>query len=216
MKGSPPARVPAMPSVESADRAIAALAAKIAGGSVVCLASGPSLTPEDVELVRAWRFAAPGRAVIVANNTASAAPWADALFAMDRAWWDAYRKDLSDFQGQRFSTSVLPSSFGVVWLRAGTIASPGVSGGGCIALAARAGAKRIGLLGYDCQHTGGRAHWHADHGGKLGNAKTVAKWPARFRVLAARIGNKASIVNCSRETALDVFPRVALEEFLAC
>ena len=52
----------------------------------VCIASGPSLTPEDVQAVKEWRDAGKGK-VIVVNTTFRAAPWADAMFAMDAKWW---------------------------------------------------------------------------------------------------------------------------------
>src|SRR5690606_36428084 len=80
--------------------------------TVVCIASGPSLTADDVETVRRWRQEAQGEhagagqdasaggpdrewaggpvGVVVTNTTFRAAPWADVLYAMDRAWWLRY------------------------------------------------------------------------------------------------------------------------------
>ena len=49
------------------------------------------------------------------------------------------------------------------------------------------GAKRVVMLGYDCQHTGGRAHWHPDHGGHLGNAKTIDRWWSAYAALRERM-----------------------------
>lgn len=214
-----PAPVFAAPGEAAATsaKAVQALRERVQSGTAVCLASGPSLTTEDVETIRTWRDAAPtGRIVLVANNTFRAAPWADALFAMDRRWWDTYYREVArDFKGRGFSTAVLPAAYGVSWVRPGTIASPGVSGGGCISVAVAAGARRILLLGFDCQHTGGRAHWHADHVAPLGNAVSFPKWPAKFAALAQRIGGRATIINCSRATALTTFPRLPLEEALA-
>lgn len=88
------------------------------------------------------------------------------------------------------------------------------SGAAALAQAAWWGAKRIVLLGYDCQHTGGRKHWHADHPGKLGNADGVADWPAQFAVVLPRLRG-IEVVNASRETALCLFPRASLEEALS-
>ncbi|MBB1060421.1 hypothetical protein [Marilutibacter spongiae] len=79
------------------------------------------------------------------------------------------------------------------------------------------GAGRILLLGYDCQHTGGRTHWHGDHPpGTAGNAapKTVRKWPGQFRQVRQHMG-RIPVINATRETALDVFPRAELEQVLA-
>ncbi|WP_064746801.1 hypothetical protein [Lysobacter antibioticus] len=83
-------------------------------------------------------------------------------------------------------------------------------------MAALSGAARVVMLGYDCQHTGGKKHWHGDHPpGTAGNAAphTVAKWPVHFRKLRDAYRG-VQIINCSRDTALDVFPLAALEEAL--
>jgi hypothetical protein len=64
---------------------------------VVCIASGPSLTAEDVERVRAA-----GHPVIVTNTTFRLAPWADVLFGMDSKWWKEYHKEVdSVFTGRK-------------------------------------------------------------------------------------------------------------------
>jgi len=91
--------------------------------------------------------------------------------------------------------------------------SYGNSGAGCISLAAKAGAKRIILLGYDCQHTNGKAHWHGNHPKMLGNAENIPKWLQGFERLASDFKD-VEIVNCSRETALKCFKTGTLEEYL--
>ena len=189
-------------------KAIRPLSALIEGGTVVCIASGPSLTTEDVETVRRWK--GPGRAVIVANTTFRAAPWADAMYAMDKKWWNAYGAEVAaTFHGLKFSGAL--SMQGVHRIQPHEMRAHGNSGAGCVSLAVMAGAKRVVLLGFDCQHTGGRAHWHPDHPGALGNAKTVDKWPPKFRALASSLRGRAEVVNASRETALDMFRRVPLD-----
>lgn len=89
----------------------------------------------------------------------------------------------------------------------------GNSGCGAISLACFAGARRVLMLGYDCQKTGGKTHWHGDHPKGLGNAGSVHKWPAQFASLKAKMSG-VEIINCSRETALTVFPRASLEQTL--
>jgi hypothetical protein len=176
---------------------------------VACLASGPSLTPEDVETVRQWRQAGDDRRVIVVNSTFRAAPWADALYAMDRRWWDLHWRDVAaEFQGVRYSSSAHAVNWGVVKL---SCPAYGNSGAAAISVAAHKGATRVILLGYDCQHTGGRAHWHADHPSPLGNAATVDRWPAKFEQLKKSLRG-VEVVNASRDTALRMFERVTLDE----
>lgn len=184
---------------------------------VVCLASGPSLTPEDVELVRQWRIAdaPPGerRGVIAVNTTFRLAPWADALFAMDRTWWNQYVDEVNEtFLGQRFSNNGHIARMKTTHVK---ITSYGNSGAAAVSLAASANAKQIILLGYDCKYSDtGARHWHGDHPRGLGNAARIDQWAVKFERLAKEQGVGREIVNASRDTALTCFPRVRLEDVL--
>lgn len=137
---------------------------------------------------------------------------------MDAVWWEHYLAEVkSTFAGERFSHG---SRAGVTKVRTDYYRQQGQnSGAGAIALAHHFGARRIYLLGYDCQRTGGKAHWHGDHPvvldpkRRLGNAGSLPKWPAQFRELL-RFVPGAKIINCSRETALTAFPRARLEDVL--
>lgn len=181
--------------------------------TVVCLASGPSLTPDDLERVRAWRAEAPRRAVVVTNTTAFSAPWADAVVAWDSKWWRKYAGRIwEEFHGERFTTSTLAPTF-----KAHRLAAPfhgyGNSGAGAISLALWRGAARVLMLGYDCQRTDGQTHHHGDHPEGMSNAATIDRWPDRFAALAQRAA-KGRVINCSRTTALTCFPRANLEDVL--
>lgn len=87
------------------------------------------------------------------------------------------------------------------------------SGAAVLGLAAYWFARRIVLLGYDLQHTGGKAHWHGDHPPRLGNAGGWRDWPDQFRALMPRLQG-IEVINASRETALTLFPRATIEEAL--
>lgn len=177
---------------------------------VVCIASGPSLTPQDCERVRRWREAAPGRAVIVVNTTFRLAPWADVLYAMDAAWWNAHIDEVRrTFRGRMINP--WREMRGVERVR---FEHRRNSGAGAISLAAHWGARRIVLLGYDCQRTGGQAHWHGDHPKGLGNAGTIDRWPAIFARLAKSLAGRVTVINATRETALTCFERRSLSEAL--
>jgi hypothetical protein len=190
----------------------------------VCIASGPSLNEQDVEAVRVWRQGAEtGRIVIVANTTYQGALWADALCYVDRAWWSG--DPLKKFPG--YAADVRARFAGLVcgmnptagvpkpdfpWL----VRNTGVM---TVSLASKLGASRIVLLGFDCQHTGGKTHWHGDHPAGLGNAGSIAgikgrpSWQAQFEALRRYI--KAPIINATRETALTCFPLATLEDCIA-
>jgi len=131
------------------------------------------------------------------------------LYAMDRVWWTEYGAEVADvFKG--IATTPVRNIRGTERVDSHDTQN---SGAGAIALAASHGAQCVYLLGYDCQLTGGKAHWHGNHPKGLGNAGSVDKWPRQFRMLAARLPN-IKIINCTRETALDVFPRGTLEDVL--
>lgn len=135
--------------------------------------------------------------------------WADALFAIDAKWWERYLPEVQrDFRGVAYSNNDFHGRLSHVPLKAF-----GNSGAGAIALAVKAGASRVILLGYDCQKTGGQAHHHGDHPAGLGNAGSLPKWPEQFKRLAATLAG-VEVINCSRETALTAFPRGELESAL--
>lgn len=179
------------------------------GGTVVCIASGPSLTAEDCQLVRAS-----GYPVVVTNTTFRAAPWADVLIGHDLKWWLKYLDEVNKvFAGRRISQSqVAPrhgieSTFGQPWFR--SFANSGCS---AISLGISGGAKKIVLLAFDCcVGPEKQKHWHPDHQG-LSNCLSMPNWPAQFAKVAAYARSKGvRVVNCSRRTALKCFELGDLE-----
>jgi hypothetical protein len=183
------------------------------GETVACIASGPSLTQADCDAVRArgWR-------TIVTNTTYQLAPWADALFAFDGSWWRQYRLQVDQvFKGDRLTCSSAGRVMGAAesLLYQTWFAPFQNSGASAISLAVVAGAERIILLGYDCQKTGGQSHWHGDHPSALSNALSIKHWPRAFRNVSRYAKERGTpVINCTRETALDCFPRQALESVL--
>lgn len=100
-------------------------------------------------------------------------------------------------------------------LSPGVLATGGNGGYQALGLALMFGAARVILLGYDMGATGGRLHWHRDHGGKLHNPEPhkFRDWIAHYNKLAGFC--PVPIINCSRESALKCFPRMGLDEGLA-
>jgi hypothetical protein len=133
---------------------------------------------------------------------------------MDVDWWRMHLDEVNaSFMGQRFSSNKLPAEYRAVHLMRKHFHAHHNSGCGAIALAVQGGARRVLMLGYDCQKTDGKAHWHGNHPKGLGNAGSIDKWPARFQSLANDCEG-VEIINCSRETALTIFPRMDLEQAL--
>jgi len=113
--------------------------------------------------------------------------------------------------------------FGTYWIRCGTgqgfsrepdtINGGGNSGYQAIHLAATFGAKKIVLLGFDMQRTGGLEHWHGKHEGNLPNGRGFASWMQQMTPLARDLeAMGVEVINCSRATAMRCFPRATLEE----
>jgi hypothetical protein len=134
---------------------------------------------------------------------------------MDRAWWDVHLTEVNKvFLGVRYSNNPLSQKYNVRKLGQREFKTYGNSGAACISLAAEGGASRIVLLGFDCQKTDNKSHWHGDHPPTLGNAGQISRWRENF-ALQAKALSHLEIINCSRETALTCYPRARLEDVLA-
>jgi hypothetical protein len=198
------------------------------GRTVVCIASGPSLTQEDCDAVRA----AGPPVTIVTNTTFRRAPWADVLFGFDSRWWNAsvdvgfdgkpwksYRHEVDGigFRGRCITAAQHGKNFGcesifqVAWFR--IFAN---SGACAISLAISGGAAKVVLLGYDFT-TGpnGEKHWHADHK-KISNCASMPHWDHLIeRVADYARKSGVTVLNSTRRSAIVCFKRVPLQEALA-
>lgn len=133
---------------------------------------------------------------------------------MDRQWWQQYGDDvLTTFKGGRYSTNEQPAKYLVTKLPPMMFNAHGNSGAGAIRMAADGGAQRIILVGYDCQKTAGKAHWHGDHPRGMGNAGQINKWPAKFDEMAKDLVG-VEIINATRQTALTCWPCAPLESLI--
>jgi hypothetical protein len=193
------------------------------GGTVVCLASGPSLKEEDVEYVR-WR----ATAIIAVNDTYRLAPFATALMASDAAWWMTHRKDVESFAGLKYCLEQSAARVeGVKVLRntglEGIETDPtGLrtgrnSGAAAINLAVLFGASRIVILGYDMQAPRGDRHSHffGQHPFPLRRSSNYLLFRQYFDKMVGPLAKlQVEVINCSRDTALTAFPRAALRDVL--
>jgi hypothetical protein len=184
-----------------------------AGKTVVCIASGPSLTEYDCNLVRFSGFF-----TIVTNTTFRLCPWADILFAFDAKWWKLYHDEVvSQFSGRKltYAQSVTYEYRDVETLNNQKwFNNFGNSGACAIGLAIAGKAQRIILLGYDCQ-VNGKSHWHGDHPQGFSNMASMKRWPAQFKSVAIDAEHAGvEIINASRDTALKCFKRSKLEQVI--
>lgn len=192
-------------------------------GTVLCIASGPSLTREDVEYARDKVDAA-----IVVNTSFRMAPWATALIASDLRWWSwHYQEVMRTFPGLKYGTSKgLTKYKGVQILRntggKGLETDPtglrhGLNSGfRAVNLAYHFGARRIILIGYDMSRGDDPKrleHWHGDH--PVPSRSPYDQFRRYFASIVEPLQQAGvEVLNCSRRTALECFPVVALEEAL--
>ncbi|WP_440221842.1 hypothetical protein ACQQ2N_12160 [Dokdonella sp. MW10] len=146
---------------------------------------------------------------------------------MDWKWWREYGSTVppgmelwtaSGYAAKVFSLNAIATEDGGgVATAPGRIRHGGNSGFAAASLALHFGASRIVLLGYDMQLTGGRTHHHGDHRAGLGNpdADKLRTWCTRFAQLAAELPVGVEIVNATRATALECFPRRDLDACLS-
>lgn len=128
---------------------------------------------------------------------------------MDLAWWRKHYDDTHGFAGEKLSIAKGARGAAIV-----DLPYSGNSGAGALILAHHYGARRIIMLGYDCKYApDGKRHWHGDHPRGLGNAVSVNNWPGEFQKAAGFLGG-AEILNASRETAIQLWPRISLEAAL--
>ena len=193
--------------------------------TIVILASGPSLTAQQITHVRQAQAAGCCH-VIAINSTYFAAPFADVVYASDEKWWKWHAEAIRDFHGYKFSLQITAIHGGAVPLQAsgvfGLDADPaylrsgGHSGHAAINLAVHLGARSIILLGYDGQRSAtGAYHHHPPHpDGRVGGfARMIHALGTLVEPLAQR---DIAIVNCSPSTAIPHFPLADLETTLSC
>lgn len=195
------------------------------GAPMVCLGAGPSLTREDVVY-------ATERAVIVAINDAwQIAPRADVLYA-DTKWW---RESLSipsdDLPIYKFAGDVAARDYrhdlyivaitGQTGLdrRSGCVRSGGHSGYQAINLAVHlAGGRpaKIVLLGYDMMSDpADSTRHHFNNGHADGSHPRYTVHLPHYATLVDPLADlHIPIVNASRQSAIDVFPRAPIQEAL--
>jgi len=197
------------------------------GETVVILGGGPSLTPADVNFCR-------DKARVIAIKEAHRlAPWADAIYAADYKWWRFFR-GVPEFDGLKYAIEQSGDQAPVNWalwpdihvirqtgaegleLDSSGLRTGYNSGYQAVNLAYHlAGRTRIVLLGFD-MWTGesGDQNWFGPH-----PLHTPSPYPVflhAFKTIEQPLKEAGvQVVNASRFTVMNSFPRVSLQEALA-
>lgn len=199
------------------------------GDTCVILAGGPSLNLAQVRRVAMAHQEGRCRAIAI-NDSVFVAWWADWLHACDYKWWNWHRLSATKFPGVRTALveQVPPAWAHLLRNAAGsggqaggwdddpaTIYPGGNSGYQAIQIAAKAGARKIVLLGYDMKPAAdGAAHWFGDHPDNIRSsyADRMVPW---FETLVEPLRERGvEVINCTPGTALHCFPKSRLEGVL--
>lgn len=194
--------------------------------SIVIVASGPSVSQDQIDLILQHRDIL---SCMVVNDNYRLIPTADHLFAADLKWWyhhyDKVPMDIEcwSLEGHpehldrripgakdRIKSVSFTRDFGLYYDK---VHHGGNSGYIAVQLARLIGYSRILLVGFDHKHTNGKRHWFGDHDPKIfnKNADDVDLWVNAFDRLAPLLLLDTEVINCSNETALECFPRSSLE-----
>jgi hypothetical protein len=193
------------------------------GRTVVCVASGPSLTVEQVEMVRHAELP-----TFVCNDSYRIAPFAALCYFADSKWWkwQIEKPEWQAFAGQK--CTIHSSSFQVSDAQIHVLKNLGHEGlstdpsgimtgshsGYQLAnIATLTQPAKILLLGYDCQRTNGKKHWFGDHpDGTEPPYEGIKIRYNRMEQDAKRLG--IEIINCTPGSAITAFPKVELASVL--
>lgn len=204
------------------------------GSTVFILGGGPSLADVDLTQLRSKR-------VIGVNQAYKLGPWVDICWFGDKMWYPGQLPAIRDFGGL-IATCAYETNLNKRWKRVKYVGRSkpsgietakrdrvswnGNSGGSAVNLAYWLGASTVVLLGFDMKMPDNprdrraRTHWHSDYEPKWDKRKAqlVNPYP-RFMKYWPAIASDAkaaglTILNATEGSALDLFPRVKLEEVL--
>jgi hypothetical protein len=184
--------------------------------TVVIFGSGNSLTDEQIEIARKLKCS-----YIAINDTYKRVPFADVLYACDYKWWNLHFDEII-FNGELWTQDLKAKrEFGLSWvlgrnkngLGSDCVHFGGNSGYQAINLAYLWGAKRIILLGFDCQPLDGKSHWFGQHPQGLNQTQNFAMLIGNFNLLAKDLEQEQiEVINCSMKSALQCFKKVEIEK----
>jgi hypothetical protein len=196
--------------------------------TVVCFASGPSLTPEVIETIRPYHEAGKVAAMGL-GDTYRAVPYLDEFYACDRSWWNhhtkhkhmAHGRDVMDYPCRlwgnqsawstlrRFPHVNIVQGFGKKGFSPNRKAIHYGNNSGFqllnLAYWLTGGKGRFILVGYDMRvPKDGLRHFFGDHGEGLSKGGNYTKFNRQFEGIAAE--QRRLFVNCTPGSALTAFP----------
>ncbi len=191
--------------------------------TVVILASGPSLTIDQINAARRS-----GYTTMVVNTTYEKMLDASALYAGDFMWWKQKIADVrAKFHGKLYTQDLTTSQR---WpdvkrpfigasregLGRDAIYTNGNSGVQALNLTYLLGYRRAILLGFDMKlGPKGEKHHHADHPRPLVEGQTFDEWLRKLQLVAQECkAVKFDVINATPGSAMKCFPMANWEKVL--
>lgn len=174
----------------------------------IVIASGPSLTLDDIALVEKAKLF-----TVAVNSTWEKVRFCDVIYAGDQAWW-RHNQAKIDIPAQRWTCSRAAATLYGGHYRNRKVIPGYNSGANAVELVANVfRATPVLMLGFDCSLKHG-VHHHGLHE-RTGNPtpERVERWKLQFNSLQTKTAN-TEIINCSRYTEIENFPKRDLDEVL--
>lgn len=201
------------------------------GETAVIIGGGSSLTRQDCDYVR-------GKARVIAIKEAAVcslphitppAPWADMLYSGEYKFWK-FEKGAPGFKGLKYTIEQSQGDPQWQWPDVQILRNTGAegletdpsglktgysSGAQGINLAAHLGVVKVVLIGFDCWSGPSSSNWFGHHPNHTDNTTRYPLFLQGFASMAEPLKAAGiAVLNASRFTVLNAFPRVALEDVL--
>jgi len=202
--------------------------------TVACIATGPSLNAEQVEIARRKGFD-----LYACNNAYLLAPDAALLYGCNYSWWRHYWPQVQNLPAEKWTVNRRAArEFGINLIAEknarGLSTDPSVihhghgSGYSLVSMAHRSGAERIVLLGYDCRFAPDYDGKHHEIGSSPRHffgeyPHDMQHWPHfmvkggihvelvdLYRSIAQQ--GLVEVINCTPGSAIDAFPMCDISE----
>lgn len=200
--------------------------------TTVIFAGGPSITEEDVEHVRRrWGESSEVRMIAV-NESWRLCDVAHAVYGADPTWWQERGPTAQQFQGERWTQTEnwekgdaerlglkkIRSEPGTdISLDPSLIYQGSNSSFQAMNLAVLFGSRRIVFLGLDLCADGDKTHWHVYPDKFKRQSPGYGIFKLSFEQAAPKLAKLGiEVINASRRTALECFPRMSIQEALSC
>jgi hypothetical protein len=201
------------------------------GETVVCMATGPSLTSEQVDVVRNAKVRTIAINDLGLSSRNPSASWCDIWYAADQTFWLEPAYEMQARASHALKVCAEDASCRTKNLLAvvdlflqtnddakalqfiqGFAVSGGHGGYQCLQLAMSLGASRVLLIGYDCKPNGEQTNYFGRKPQHLHKASPYKAWVESYQNLVLREGS--TVINCTPGSAIKAYPFADIRECL--